>query len=408
MKKYFLLLALVLPTFLSIKLDAQSIKTREDGNIVAYTPDFSDEPDDARHKMSIRSSRAISLYVLKSGSTYSVDHNWGVGILSRVDPLGGLFNSGVNGSGHSTTVLNSGRSYGARGTAGNTTSGYNYGVAGLLIGEQNGTGIYGGFAEPEYIPGRYAGYFEGDTRVIGELSATVTNFGSDLRYKQNVATLSSRKTSVLNTLLELNPVEYHLKQVYIQSPASGRASGSVSDTTTATRKLFDENSQMFRKKHFGLVAQEVQKLYPDLVYEDADGYLGINYIGLIPLLITSIKELKEEIDILKAEQSTNVSDISNIINIQAFTELSSAELYQNIPNPFSQTTQIQYYLPASIKTAFLCIYDMQGKQLKQYLLTQRGEGFQQIFGNEFTPGMYLYSMIADGKEVDTKRMILTE
>ena len=46
------------------------------------------------------------------------------------------------------------------------------------------------------------------------------------------------------------------------------------------------------QKQFGLIAQDVQVIYPELVYQDPEGYLAINYTGLIPLLIESIKELR--------------------------------------------------------------------------------------------------------------------
>ena len=85
-----------------------------------------------------------------------------------------------------------------------------------------------------------------------------------------------------------------------------------------------------------------------------------------------------------------------------------AALYQNAPNPFSQSTEIKYYLPTSVNTAFLCIYDLNGRQLKQIRLMQRGNGSQLISGSEFSAGIYLYALIADGKEIDVKRMILTE
>jgi len=38
----------------------------------------------------------------------------------------------------------------------------------------------------------------------------------------------------------------------------------------------------------------------------------------------------------------------------------------------------------------------------------RGESSQWISGSELSAGMYLYALIVDGKEVDTKRMILTK
>lgn len=51
---------------------------------------------------------------------------------------------------------------------------------------------------------------------------------------------------------------------------------------------------------------------------------------------------------------------------------------------------------------------MNGAQLKQYNLTGKGKQSVTINGNSFQPGMYLYALVIDGKEVDTKRMILTK
>jgi len=52
----------------------------------------------------------------------------------------------------------------------------------------------------------------------------------------------------------------------------------------------------------GLIAQDVQNILPEAVTRREDGYLGVNYIKIIPLLVNCIKELKEEINILKNEQ----------------------------------------------------------------------------------------------------------
>ena len=50
----------------------------------------------------------------------------------------------------------------------------------------------------------------------------------------------------------------------------------------------------------------------------------------------------------------------------------AAILYQNTPNPFSASTEIRYVLPGTSQRAMICIYDMQGKQIKCYNLA--GEG----------------------------------
>lgn len=51
----------------------------------------------------------------------------------------------------------------------------------------------------------------------------------------------------------------------------------------------------------GLIAQEVQKIFPELVQTDEKGFLSVNYIGLIPHLIEAVKELKNENNDLKSE-----------------------------------------------------------------------------------------------------------
>ena len=50
----------------------------------------------------------------------------------------------------------------------------------------------------------------------------------------------------------------------------------------------------------GLIAQDVQEVYPDLVSMNSNtGNLTVNYIGIIAPLIESIKELKQEVEFLK-------------------------------------------------------------------------------------------------------------
>jgi hypothetical protein len=49
----------------------------------------------------------------------------------------------------------------------------------------------------------------------------------------------------------------------------------------------------------GFIAQEIQKIFPELVNTGSDGYLSVDYTGLIPHLVESVKALKSENDILK-------------------------------------------------------------------------------------------------------------
>jgi Chaperone of endosialidase/Head domain of trimeric autotransporter adhesin len=55
----------------------------------------------------------------------------------------------------------------------------------------------------------------------------------------------------------------------------------------------DQNMQI------GLLAQEIQKVYPELVRQDDKGMLSVNYLGLVPVLLEGIKAQQDEIEILK-------------------------------------------------------------------------------------------------------------
>jgi hypothetical protein len=52
-------------------------------------------------------------------------------------------------------------------------------------------------------------------------------------------------------------------------------------------------------------------------------------------------------------------------------------------------------------------YNMQGSQIENFQINAFGKGSITIQGGSMQPGMYMYTLIADGREVDTNRMILT-
>jgi hypothetical protein len=56
------------------------------------------------------------------------------------------------------------------------------------------------------------------------------------------------------------------------------------------------------KQKIGLLAQEIKEVFPELVSEDDNEMLAVNYQGLVPVLINALKEQQTEIDILKNQQ----------------------------------------------------------------------------------------------------------
>jgi len=172
----------------------------------------------------------------------------------------------------------------------------------------------------------------------------------------------------------------------------------------------------------GFVAQDVEKTAKSIGYNfsgvvaDEKGIYSLSYAEFVVPLVKAVQELsaqneqlQQQINELKGNNtalrsSTNETGTSGIVN----PVTTQCKLYQNTPNPFNQSTQIKYYLPQDVKTAYLYIYNLQGAQIKQFRITQRGEGVQLISASELAAGMYLFTLIADGQEVDTKRMILTK
>ena len=83
-------------------------------------------------------------------------------------------------------------------------------------------------------------------------------------------------------------------------------------------------------------------------------------------------------------------------------------LMQNAPNPFSNETKIQFFIPDNIIIANLQIRDLSGKILQSYALGQRGIADVIVERKAFESGSYVYTLEVDGKIVDSKIMILTK
>lgn len=90
------------------------------------------------------------------------------------------------------------------------------------------------------------------------------------------------------------------------------------------------------------------------------------------------------------------------------TNIVENELYQNSPNPFGKETSIGYSIVNMQQGAFIAVYDLNGKELFRQAVTEKGKGSVTVSGDKLVPGMYLYSLIVDGKETATKRMVVTK
>lgn len=208
---------------------------------------------------------------------------------------------------------------------------------------------------------------------------------SDERMKENIKDLAG----AVSTIKKIRPVQYNIKPLFFD-----QGNNPLSST------------KMQLTNQMGLLAQELQTVLPgSVVYDSISKSYGVNYVSLIPLVIQALKEQQKMIEDLQGRLSKNNLKIGSMVTDDANA---IASLEQNFPNPFSQSTKIGYYLPGAVTNAVLYIYNMNGNQVKSIPVSQSGSGSITINGYELQPGMYFYTLIADGKEIDTKRMILTD
>ena len=238
----------------------------------------------------------------------------------------------------------------------------------------------------------------------------------------------------LKEILLLHPISYHYKNV--------------------GEKTF--NPQVLAMQNVGFSAQEVQKVFPEAVGKDDDGYLNFNIHSILVAEVNAFKELNAKVEDLKAnsgadpaaltsfqnqlnakdqliaDQQAQINALSikldEVLNKMSNFEISLSQccsayqfsdgdsriggdvpkLEQNVPNPVMQTSYIKFYIPSSVKSAILVITDVNGSVVKQFTGLQTGYGTVNIDYSTLASGTYQYCLMIDGKKFDSKQMILAK
>lgn len=165
----------------------------------------------------------------------------------------------------------------------------------------------------------------GDTKIKGNLDITNGKVSvdaivltSDERMKEDIKDMSGSLASIG----KLRSVSYKLKpkaRKKIEVPMVRLSSTyeALSDTGSFKPDIEPEpDPDLYNRNRVGFLAQEVQKVFPSIIYEDNDGNLGIDYISLIPVTIQALQEqqkmintqseqinaLKKEVELLKKQK----------------------------------------------------------------------------------------------------------
>jgi len=263
----------------------------------------------------------------------------------------------------------------------------------------------------------YAGYFNGDVYIAG------TYGPSDINLKDSIVDI----TNAMDIINQLNAKTFEFK--HSSYPSMNLPQGL----------------------QYGLIAQEVETVLPALITNNvqpevldslgvvvtpAVSFKGLEYQQLIPILLEGIKEQQSKIDSLNDENdmqdSINTSlqnqinqlaslinsccsshsmqqnNNSNNLNAQQDVNLKDGQtiiLDQNTPNPFSEQTTINYFLPDNVVKAQMLFYNVSGKLIQSVDLNEKGKGSLNVFAQDLSNGIYTYTLVVDGKIIESKKMV---
>jgi hypothetical protein len=133
---------------------------------------------------------------------------------------------------------------------------------------------------------------DGNATLTGVLTQS-----SDRRLKRNFSPLSES----LSKLTSLQGYHYFWKD-------------TLKDQTTQT----------------GLIAQEVETLFPELVKTDDKGFKAVNYIGLVPHLIEAVKELEQANEVLKKQNQRMETEVGKTSDAIKSLEAKLDQLQQKL------------------------------------------------------------------------------
>ncbi len=246
------------------------------------------------------------------------------------------------------------------------------------------------------------------TVIEGQVAFTT----SDSRFKFNV----KEDVKGLEFIKKLRPVSYQFDTKKFDNfliknmPDSIKAlHANGSDYTSSTNII-----------RTGFLAQEVEQaakdcgFVTDIVHAPADSSdnYSLQYGVIVVPLVKAVQELSKQLDSLKAATTQTKSHSNYNPNQNNPMDTVSMKLTlpdaptigEPQPNPNNGSTQIPFYLPDNVSGAKVQFVDMLGRTMQEKIL-QPGYGLIKIDTQDLPQGTYVYSLIINGKVIDTKKMM---
>ena len=244
---------------------------------------------------------------------------------------------------------------------------------------------------------------------------------SDARLKENVQSLQNPldllshvsgvtynyKRSEINKYREPDKSKFTEEQSIQENASDMQTSMDAASIEKANRDKQLQNvidrkeAEEASRKRIGFLAQDVEKVLPELVKTDEDGVKSIDYIGFIPLLVESINEMRLTIQ----EQQNEIEMLQSLLSVETKSTLRStstgnpdmvegAKLYNRAG------ASVSYTLPSTFSNAYLQVFDISGRVVKKITLTIAND-IVDINPSEIGYGTFVYALYVDGQKADT-------
>ena len=244
--------------------------------------------------------------------------------------------------------------------------------------------------------------------VAGTISHMGLSNVSDRRLKTDIREYKGG----LKEVLSIQPKYYRYNDILINSKGA-------------------ERKDLNGRQEVGVIAQEIQEIAPELVntfvhesydYTNDDGetgpklisedeYLAVNTDAIKFMLVNAVKEQQEIIENQEdriAELEAKLDEVLDLVKNNEILNLTGgkAALGQNRPNPFTNETTIDYFIPEKSSNAQIEVFNISGQLIETKLIDHTGIGNLKVNAKDMASGAYSYRLVVDGRVVGTNKMIL--
>lgn len=280
--------------------------------------------------------------------------------------------------------------------------------------------------------GRYAGYFYGPVKVTGKIygtvySPTTTSSTSLTNTTKSVYLADDTEEMVIDKLMSVQTLQFvreentyrtmlptenskiKVNPTSIETVAEEDVDIKINSENPLNGELIHETEMV---KHYGVDAEQLKTVFPELVTQDQQGDYCVNYSEMVPLLLQSIRELSAKVEKLEENQGIITqkakakSTSTDIVNESA--DIDIVHMSQNTPNPFCESSVITLQIPPKANNASIQFYNLNGKRTKEITIKERGETNVTVYASDLAEGMFIYSLLIDGKVQLTRKMIIVK